>query len=135
MAIQNALASVAVTSLPDAVQWYESLFKRAPDSCPMPELAEWSFPQGGWLQVYQLPQRAGECSVTLSVDDIDEQGEQLARMGVTIGQRSDSSAVRIIMVADPDGNHIAFAQPLDQRLSVLAPACASPFLTGMVKAA
>ena len=122
MAIQNALASVAVKSLPDAVQWYESLFRRAPDSCPMPELAEWSFPQGGWLQVYQLPQRAGQCSVTLSVDDIDEQGEQLARMGVDIGQRSDSSAVRIIMVDDPDGNHIAFAQPLDQRLSVVAPA-------------
>ncbi|MFN4121059.1 VOC family protein [Acidovorax sp.] len=125
MAIQNALASVAVKSLPDAVQWYESLFSRAPDSCPMPALAEWSFPQGGWLQVYELPQRAGQCSVTLAVDDIDEQGEQLLRMGVDIGQRSDSSSVRIIMVADPDGNHIAFAQPLDRRLAVQAPAASA----------
>jgi predicted enzyme related to lactoylglutathione lyase len=124
MAIQNALASVAVASLPDAVQWYESLLCRAPDSHPMPGLAEWSLPQGGWLQVYQLPKRAGQCSVTLAVDDIDEQGQQLQRMGVNIGRRSDSSSVRIIMVADPDGNHIAFAQPLDRRLAVQAPAAA-----------
>ena len=83
-----------------------------------------SLPQGGWLQVYQLPKRAGQCSVTLAVDDIDEQGQQLQRMGVNIGRRSDSSSVRIIMVADPDGNHIAFVQPLDRRLAVQAPAAA-----------
>ena len=110
MPIQNALASVAVKSLPDAVQWYEALFERGPDSRPMPELAEWSMPQGGWLQVYELPKRAGRCSVTLSVDDIDQQGEQLDRMGVDTAQRSNSKKVRAILVTDPDGNHIAFAQ-------------------------
>ncbi|MES2611092.1 MAG: VOC family protein [Pseudomonadota bacterium] len=118
MAIQNALASVAVKSLPDAVQWYETLFERAPDSRPMPELAEWSLPQGGWLQVYELPRRAGRCSVTLAVDDIDEQGEQLERMGVDTAQRSNSKKVRAILVTDPDGNHLAFAQAMrGQRLA------------------
>lgn len=118
MAIQNALASVAVSSLPDAVQWYGALFERGPDSQPMPELAEWTLPQGGWLQVYELPRRAGRCSVTLAVDDIDEQGEQLERMGVDTAQRSNCKKVRAILVTDPDGNHLAFAQALGgQRLA------------------
>jgi predicted enzyme related to lactoylglutathione lyase len=118
MAIQNALASVAVSSLSDAVQWYGALFERGPDSQPMPELAEWTLPQGGWLQVYQLPKRAGRCSVTLAVDDIDEQGEQLDRMGVDTAQRSNSKKVRAILVTDPDGNQLAFAQALGgQRLA------------------
>jgi predicted enzyme related to lactoylglutathione lyase len=126
MTVQNALASVAVTRLSDALQWYGALFRRGPDSQPMPELAEWTFPQGGWLQVYELPERAGQCSVTLSVDDIEAQGDQLDRLRVDIGQRSDGSAVRILVVVDPDGNHIAFAQPLDDRLSVRAPPGAMP---------
>jgi len=33
----------------------------------MPELAEWQFPRGGGLQVYQLPEHAGQGSFTLAV--------------------------------------------------------------------
>jgi predicted enzyme related to lactoylglutathione lyase len=121
MAIQNALASVAVSRLEHALPWYGTLFRRAPDSRPMPALVEWSFPRGGWLQVYELPLRAGLCSVTLLVDDIEAQAEQLQRMDLDILQRSESSAVRIILVVDPDGNRITFAQPLHTRLRMLAP--------------
>ena len=38
----------------------------------MLEVAEWKFPRGGWLQVYQLAERAGGGSFTLAVTDIDE---------------------------------------------------------------
>ena len=72
MSIRNALASVAVKDLKSASQWYEQLFGRPPDSRPMPEVAEWKFEQGGWLQVYQLPERAGKGSVTLSVNSLDQ---------------------------------------------------------------
>ena len=72
MSIDNALASVAVKDLEAAVTWYEQLFQRPPDSTPMPEVAEWKFPRGGWLQVYQLPDRAGHGSFTLAVSDIEE---------------------------------------------------------------
>ena len=37
----------------------------------MPEVAEWKFARGGWLQVYQLPERAGSGSCTLAVSDIE----------------------------------------------------------------
>jgi hypothetical protein len=58
MKIDNAIASVPVKNLKTASSWYEKLLRRPSDSTPMPEVAEWSFPRGGWLQVYQLPERA-----------------------------------------------------------------------------
>jgi hypothetical protein len=60
MPIRNAIASVAVKNVRAASQWYERLFGRPADSKPMPEVAEWKFERGGWLQVYQLPERAGK---------------------------------------------------------------------------
>ena len=70
MKIENAIASVAVKDLRSAAVWYEKLFRRPADSKPMAEVAEWKFPRGGWLQVYQVPERAGAGSCTLAVDDI-----------------------------------------------------------------
>ena len=48
MAIENALASVAVKDLDIAVDWYERVLDR-PGTNPMPEVAEWRFPRGGCL--------------------------------------------------------------------------------------
>lgn len=117
MSIQNALASLAVKDLDEAASWYEALFGRAADSRPMPGVAEWNFPRGGWLQVYALAARAGQGSLTLAVDDIDAQAAMLEAMGVDTSQRSNNDKVRTIMVVDPDGNHIAFAQALDPTLA------------------
>jgi hypothetical protein len=60
MRIKNVLASVAVRNLSQSSQWYEKLFGRPADSRPMAEVAEWKFEGGGWLQVYQLPECAGQ---------------------------------------------------------------------------
>jgi hypothetical protein len=51
MAIENALASVAVKALGVAEAWYARLIGRA-GSKPMPEVVEWKFPSGAGLQVY-----------------------------------------------------------------------------------
>lgn len=116
MSIDNVLASVAVKDLKVASAWYEQLFGR-PGSTPMPELAEWEFPRGGWLQVYQLPERAGQGSVTLAVSDLAAEIEKLDAMGVDTSQRSSDKKVKTVMVTDPDGNHIAFAEASDPTLA------------------
>lgn len=117
MSIDNALASVAVKDLKAAVAWYEQLFERPPDSTPMPELAEWKFPRGGWLQVYQLPERAGHGSFTLAVSDIEEVVAHVQRLGIDTSNTSSSAMVKTLMIADPDSNHIAFAEALDKGLA------------------
>lgn len=116
MSIDNALASVAVKDLSVASVWYEKLFGRA-GSAPMPGLTEWRFPRGGWLQVYQLPDRAGQCSFTLAVSDIAAEIKKLDAMGVDTSQQSSDSKVKTVMVVDPDGNHIALAEAADPLLA------------------
>jgi predicted enzyme related to lactoylglutathione lyase len=110
MTINNALASVAVKDIKTAVQWYEKVIGRPADSTPMPELAEWQFPIGGGLQVYALPERAGSCSCTLLVSDIDAEAARLKKQGVATGAQTSGMQVKVFMIKDPDGNSIAFAQ-------------------------
>lgn len=117
MAIENVLASVAVKDLKAATAWYTKVFGRPADSTPMPEVAEWKFNRGGWLQVYQLPERAGAGSFTLAVSDLDAEIARLRKVGIDGGQPTASRIVKTLMITDPDGNHIAFAQALDPRLA------------------
>ena len=87
MSIKNALASVAVNDLNAAIEWYAKLLGKPPDSRPMPEVAEWKFERGGWLQqVYQLPERAGSGSFTLAVSNLDEHVAQLTNLGIDTSQ-------------------------------------------------
>ncbi|MBC7430855.1 MAG: VOC family protein [Rubritepida sp.] len=113
MPIRNALASLAVTDLDSALPWYERLLGRPADSRPMAEVAEWKFEGGGWLQVYQRPKRAGLGSVTLAVTDIEAQQRWLEACGINLGEQSAGPKVKTLMITDPAGNHIAFAQAID----------------------
>ncbi|HEV7822781.1 MAG TPA: VOC family protein [Burkholderiales bacterium] len=117
MAINNALASLAVKDLRASAQWYQVLLGRPADSTPMPEVAEWKFERGGWLQVYQNKERAGAGSVTLAVSDVDEQVAALKRIGINPGRTMDGPKVKVVMIRDPDGNSIAFAQAKDSGMA------------------
>lgn len=115
MAIDNVLASVAVKDLGIAEGWYGALLGRA-GSRPMPEVIEWKLPAGGGLQVYALAERAGHCSFTLVVRDIETEISKLEGMGVDTSERSSTPQIKTVMVVDPDGNHIALAEALDPSL-------------------
>lgn len=117
MSIENALASVAVKELKAAAKWYEKIFGRPPDSVPMPEVAEWKFARGGCLQVYELPERAGDTSCTLAVTNLTDEIQKLDKLGIDTSQRSGGDTVKVVMVTDPDGNHIAFAEAIDSRMA------------------
>lgn len=111
MTFQNALASVAVSDLDLSLSWYEKLLD-AKASRPMPEVGEWHFERGGGLQVYELAERAGEGSVTLTVNDLDPEIEHLKHLGIDASHTTSSDKVRTVMITDPDGNHVAIAQAL-----------------------
>ena len=116
MSIVNAIASVAVRDLDATIKWYEALFSKAPTK-PMPEVAEWSFERGGWLQVYQLPARAGSGSCTLAVSNIDEEAARLKQLNIDTSHRTSTEKVKTLMIKDPDGNSIALAEAIDQSLA------------------
>jgi hypothetical protein len=83
----------------------------------MPEVREWKFQRGGWLQVYALPERAGGGSCTPAVDDIDEMIAHARKLGIDTSKRTANTRLKTLMIVDPDGNHIAFAQALDDRMA------------------
>jgi hypothetical protein len=116
MVVTNAFASLAVRDLDEASQWYERLL--GPGSRPMDELVEWQFDQGGGLQVYRLPERAGLGSCTLIVRDIDAIAQHLRAVDVAPdAEVVHHDRVDTIMIKDPDGNSIAFAMPKDTSLA------------------
>lgn len=117
MSIDNVLASVAVKNLRAAVTWYERLIGRPADSTPMPEVAEWKFQRGGWLQVYELPERAGRGSFTLAVSDLDEVVRHARKLGIDTTERTSNEKVKTLMIVDPDGNHIALAEAIDRGMA------------------
>lgn len=109
---------MAVKDLKFASAWYEQLFGR-PGNMPVPELAESKFPLGSWLQICQLPERAGHGSFTLAVSNLAAEIKKLETIGVDTSQRSSDIKVKtvMVMVIDPDGNHIAFAEASDPNLA------------------
>jgi predicted enzyme related to lactoylglutathione lyase len=117
MPIENALASLAVGDLAAATLWYARLFGRPADSRPMPQVAEWEFPRGGWLQLYESAERAGKGSLTLAVTDVEQQVAELQKCGLEAGQPIVTEKVKVVMIKDPDGNSIAFAEALDPSLA------------------
>lgn len=117
MPILNAIASLPVRDLHAANTWYASLLDKEADSRPTPDLAEWKFDRGGRLQLYQLPERAGGGSVTLAVDDIELLATHLQQLDVAHGALTRTAQACTIMLTDPDGNHIAFAQALGHTMA------------------
>src|SRR3984893_10949019 len=103
MTIDNVLASVAVKDLKTAAAWYEKVFLRPADSTPMPEVAEWKFARGGWLQVYELPERAGAGSCPLRVSDMAGVIAHLQSLGIDTSESSSGAKVKTVMITDPDG--------------------------------
>ena len=83
----------------------------------MPEVAEWRFPRGGWLQVYQLPERAGNGSCTLAVSNVEEVIAYLEGLGIDTSQRTSGEKAKTVMITDPDGNHLAFAEAIDRTMA------------------
>jgi predicted enzyme related to lactoylglutathione lyase len=111
--LKNALAFVAVRDIDEAVRFYRMLFGREPDAQPMEGLAEWKFEDGGWLQVNENRLLAGRSSVTLVETDMGERMSMLTKAGIKPKSFVQGDAVSVVIIADPDGNQVVFAQGKD----------------------
>ena len=107
MSIEHVLAVIPVTDVGRSRRWYESLFGRAPDNNPMPNLVEWQVVPDGWVQVFVDDHHAGSTVVNLAVQDIDAHIDELRRRGLEPGEIVDAGkGVQLSQLADPDGNKV-----------------------------
>ena len=81
----------------------------------MKGLVEWQFEAGGWLQVNENRQLAGRSSVTFVETDLDDRIKQLKKAGIEPKSVSRGEQVSVVIVADPDGNQVVFAQGRGER--------------------
>jgi predicted enzyme related to lactoylglutathione lyase len=111
--LKNVLAFVGVRDFERAIRWYTMLLGRGPDKQPMPGLAEWKFESGGWLQVNES-KLAGRGSITLVETDIEERLKILTKSGIQARSVTRGEKVSVVIITDPDGNQVVFAQGKDE---------------------
>ncbi|HEY9291797.1 MAG TPA: VOC family protein [Microlunatus sp.] len=105
--VEHVLAVVAVSDIEAGRTWYSRLFGREPDNNPMQNLVEWQVVDGGWVQVTEDPQRAGDSMLNLAVSDLDEGVREVRECGLNPGEIVEANkGVRLCAITDPDNNAI-----------------------------
>lgn len=89
-----------------AIDWYATLFGRAPDRAPVLHCREWDLLPGVVFQVIEQSDKAGATSFALGVPDLAAQEERLASAGVDATEAFDVTpfdGLRYVEYADPEG--------------------------------
>ena len=110
----NDIAAVIATKdYPTARSWYSRVIGREPDLEPIEGVAECQIAAIAWLQLALDHDRAANTAVRIGVDDLAAQIEELAAEGIATGELVViADLVKVLKVADPDGNGVSFVQDL-----------------------
>jgi catechol 2,3-dioxygenase-like lactoylglutathione lyase family enzyme len=110
-AITHLIAGVPVSDLDAGIDWYIRFFGREPDLRAGEEIL-WDVDEHATLFIEPDAARAGAGRITFVVAGLDALLERLAAQG--IGHEpieTYSDGMRHVMIPDPDGNALAFAEP------------------------
>jgi catechol 2,3-dioxygenase-like lactoylglutathione lyase family enzyme len=110
----NDLAAVVATrDYASARAWYSRVLGRDPDLEPVDGVAEWQITATAWLQLVEDADRAGKSAVRFGVSDLAAQIAELNDAGIATGEPVViADMVRVVDVADPDGNEVSFVEDL-----------------------
>ena len=111
--LNDIAAVVATRDFASARSWYSGLIGRGPDLEPIDNVAEWQITATAWLQVVEDPERAGRTAVRFGVDNLDTQIAEMNAAGITPGELMVvPDMVKVVDVADLDGNEVSFVQDI-----------------------
>ena len=104
----HLFAGLRVKNFESARPWYERLFGE-PAFLPHATEAVWTLADERSVYVVEHPEGAGNCVVTLFLDDLDAYVAEVAARGLEPDERETySNGVRKILYHDPDGNELGF---------------------------
>ncbi|QBJ98490.1 VOC family protein [Rhodococcus sp. ABRD24] len=113
--MNSVIAVLPVKDFSTATAWYATWLGRPADVEPMDGIAEWQIAENAWIQVTVDPDTAGRTNVVVGVDDLDAQIDLCTSAGVDIGAVEEyPDVVKTLVIADPDGNKVTFAQDLTE---------------------
>jgi catechol 2,3-dioxygenase-like lactoylglutathione lyase family enzyme len=110
----HLFAGLRVRDFEAARSWYEQLLGEPTFFAHATE-AVWTLADGRSVYVEEHPDGAGNCAVTIFLDDLDAQVAAIAARGLEPDERlTYSNGVRKTLYRDPDGNELGFGgAPLD----------------------
>lgn len=111
MPLQKIFAQLNCTDLERSSAWFEKLFGRSADACPMDGLFEWHHKDNAGFQLVKNAADAGHGAITLIVERLDYERTRLSNEGVKVGNIQNGDVARLLIIADPDENAIVLAEP------------------------
>jgi hypothetical protein len=110
----HLFAGLRVRDFHVARSWYEQLLGE-PTFFPHATEAVWTLAEDRSVYVVEHADGAGNCVVTIFLDDLDAHVAAIASRGLEPDEReTTSNGVRKALYRDPDGNELGFAgAPLD----------------------
>lgn len=113
MSLNDISAVVATRDYPTARPWYSRIIGRDPDLEPIDGVAEWQITATAWLQLIDDADRAGKSAVRFGVSDLASQIAELNAAGIVTGEPVViADMVKVVDVADPDGNEVSFVEDI-----------------------
>jgi hypothetical protein len=104
----HLFAGLRVREFEAARPWYERLLGE-PTFFPQASEAVWTLAEDRSVYVVEHADGAGNCVVTIFVDDLDLRVDTIAARGLEPDERLTlSNGVRKVIYHDPDGNEVAF---------------------------
>jgi catechol 2,3-dioxygenase-like lactoylglutathione lyase family enzyme len=104
----HLFAGLRVREFARARAWYERLLGE-PSFFPHATEAVWTLAEGSSVYAVEDADHAGQCVVTIFVDDLDARVAEIAARGLDPDERlTYSNGVRKTVYRDPDGNEIGF---------------------------
>jgi catechol 2,3-dioxygenase-like lactoylglutathione lyase family enzyme len=104
----HLFAGLRVRDFEAARPWYEQLLGE-PTFFPHTTEAVWTLAEDRSVYVVEHAEGAGNCVVTILVEDLDAQVAAIAARGLEPHQRETyANGVRKVIYRDPDGNELGF---------------------------
>ena len=105
----HLFAGLRVRDFAAAQAWYERLLGE-PSFFPHATEAVWTLAEDRSIYVVEHPDGAGNCVVTIFLDDLDARVAAIAARGLEPDRRETyASGARKVLYRDPDGNELGFA--------------------------
>lgn len=105
----NLFAGIRVRDFASARGWYERLLGSEPSFLPHETEAVWELAEHRFLYIVEEPDRAGQATQTIMIDDLDARVADIASRGVEPDERvTYPGKARKAIYRDADGNQIEF---------------------------
>ena len=79
----------------------------------MEGIAEWELVENAWIQVSIDPERAGNTTVVIGVNDVESKHKIFSDANFSVGEIVEyPEIIKMMEIIDPEGNKVSFVQDI-----------------------